>query len=303
MAQAPPEVIAIVGLTGTGKTELAAELARRLNGEVISCDSMQVYRELDIGTAKPSLALRAEVPHHMIDVLDPDEQMTAGLFAERARAAARDIAARGRAIVLCGGTGLYARAFAGGLAPELASDATVRAELQARSLPELAAELERLDPESARDIAPNDRIRIERALEAARLCGEPTSRVRARHGFADRPFRMRWFGLDLDRGVLWQRIEARVDRMLEAGWLEELERVRTAHGASIRPLQAIGYAELSRVLDGEWSLSQARERIVVQTRRYAKRQRTWFRAESDLAWLDAEQPAAALECVLASRGR
>ena len=169
-----PRVVAIVGPTGVGKTDVACEVARRSGAEIINVDSMQVYRGMDIGTAKPSAALRAEIPHHLIDVVAPDEPMSAGLYAELARHAAAEIDARGRPILLCGGTGLYARAFAGGLVDVGGADRALRAELRARPLPELYAELAQRDPQSARAIAPQDRVRIERALEAQIQSGAPT---------------------------------------------------------------------------------------------------------------------------------
>ena len=183
-----PRVLAIVGPTGTGKTELACEVARRRDAEVISADSMQVYRRMDVGTAKPSAALRAEVPHHAIDIADPDESMSAGRYAEHARSAARDIAARGHPIILCGGSGLYARVFAGGLIEGLESDAALRAELEARDSASLHAELERLDPAAAARIPSGDRVRMVRALEVQRLGQRPISARHAAHGFGDRPF-------------------------------------------------------------------------------------------------------------------
>ncbi len=303
MSDPRPKVIAIVGLTGTGKTDLAAHLARRIGAEIISADSMQVYREMDIGTAKPSPELRAEIPHHLIDVLSPREQMSAGLFAERAREAARDAFHRGRPVLLCGGTGLYARAFAGGLAPDLTPDPAVRAELRARTVAELYAELQRDDPDSARQINPEDRVRIERALEGLRVTGKPVSQLRAEHAFGDRPFQMRWFGLDRERIALWRALEIRVDHMLSAGWIDEVEGLRERYGRDTRALQAIGYRELGEVLDGQLDRGSARDRIVEKTRRYAKRQRTWFRAEPELEWLDADRPDTALERVLRTAGQ
>ena len=182
-----PRILAIVGPTGTGKSDLALAVARETGGEILGADSMQVYRGLDIGTAKPPASVRATVPHHLIDVVDPDEPMSAGLYAERARCAAREIDARGQPVVLCGGTGLYARAFAGGLMPGVESDADLRARLEERTLPDLRRELERRDPVSASRIHPNDRVRIVRALEILELSGTPPSDGHAAHDFGDRP--------------------------------------------------------------------------------------------------------------------
>ncbi|MEE9280459.1 MAG: tRNA (adenosine(37)-N6)-dimethylallyltransferase MiaA [Myxococcota bacterium] len=291
-----PRVVAIVGPTGTGKSDLAAELARRTGAEVIGCDSMQVYRGMDIGTAKPSRELRAEIPHHAIDIAAPDEPMSAGRYADCARRAAHEIRTRGRPVILCGGSGLYARAFAGGLISGVEADPALRAELEARSSESLQAELRERDRTSAERIPPGDRIRLVRALEIARLAGSPVSEVHARHGFGDRPFELRWFGLHLDRGELWSRLRARVDRMFAAGLIDEVRSLHAAgYTSELRPLQSIGYREVGRVLDGRLTESEARESIWLATRRYAKRQRTWFRAESGLEWLPAADPDAALE--------
>ncbi len=294
-----PVVLALVGLTGTGKTELAAELARRIGAEIIGCDSMQVYRGMDIGTAKPSAALRREIPHHAIDLVDPDQQMSAGRYAALAREAALEAHARGRRVILCGGTGLYARAFAGGLLPGLEANPALRRELRGRSTDALLAELRERDPEAARGIAPRDRARIERALEILRQGGAPVSAARAAHGFQDRLFEVRWTALDLPREALWSRIAARVEGMFRAGLVDEVQALwRAGFTRRHAPLRSIGYREVGWLLDGRVDAAEARERIEVTTRRYAKRQRTWFRAESGVLWLDARDPDAALAALL-----
>ncbi len=190
-------VLAIVGPTGTGKTEIAAEVARRSGAEIISADSLQVYRGLDIGSAKPEPALRREVPHHLIDVVDPDDPMSAGRYAQLARSAAREIAARDRPVLLCGGSGLYARAFAGGLIAAVESEPELRADLERRETPDLLRELRAADPEAAARIPRRDRVRIVRALEVLRLGGETISRRHAGHDFGDRPFAVRWLGAQM----------------------------------------------------------------------------------------------------------
>jgi tRNA dimethylallyltransferase len=289
-------VLALVGPTGTGKTELAAELARRAAGEVISADSMQVYRGMDIGTAKPSAALRAEIPHHGLDLVNPDEPMSAGRFAAHARAVAADIGARGRAVVLCGGTGLYARAFARGLVAGVESDPALRRELEARSTEDLRAELARVDPESARRIGARDRVRIVRALEAGRLAGCPLSLQHARHRFADTPFDVRFLAVDLARDVHAERLRARTEAMFDAGLVEEVRGLEAAgYGPELRPLRSIGYREAGALLRGELGAEAAREATFIATRRLAKRQRTWFRAEPGLRWIDAANPEQVVE--------
>ncbi len=288
-------MLAIVGPTGTGKTELACELARRTDAEIISCDSLQVYRGMDIGTAKPSRELRAEVPHHAIDIVSPDEEMSAGRFAEHARKAALEIHARGRRVILCGGSGLYARAFSGGLISNAEADPDLRAELEARDTESLQDELRQSDPVSAARIPAGDRVRLVRALEISRLRGRPVSEVRARHDFSDRPFDVHWLGIDVERKALWHRLRQRVERMFADGLVEE---VRSLHAAGyttkFRPLRSIGYREVARLLEGRSTEAETREAISLATRRYAKRQRTWFRAEPELHWVSGQDPDAAL---------
>jgi tRNA dimethylallyltransferase len=304
MSGARPRVVAIVGPTGTGKTELACAVAARTGAEVVSADSMQVYRGMDIGTAKPSAALRAQVPHHALDLVAPDEPMSAGRWAELARRAALEIHARGRPVLLVGGTGLYARAFAGGLIRGAASDPALRAELEARDTDALRAELARRDPRAAQRIPARDRVRTVRALEALALGARPISEQHARHRFGDRPFDVRWIGLALDREALAERLRARVAAMFDAGWVDEVRALYAAgFGAKLRPLQSIGYREIGALLARESDEATARERTWIATRRYAKRQRTWFRAEPELDWIDADAREAAVERVLAEISR
>ncbi len=294
-----PRVLALVGLTGTGKSQLACEVARRTGAEIIGADSMQVYRGMDIGTAKPSAAVRREIPHHGIDIVDPDDAMSAGRWAALARAAARETQERGNPVLLCGGTGLYARAFAGGLVEGVGADAELRGELRERSTGELRAELERVDPAAAARIHPNDRVRIERALEVTRLGGRPLSEQHAEHRFADVPFELRWLGLTLERDALWQRLRARVDWMFGEGLVEEVRGLhRAGYGPELHPLRSIGYREVGELIAGRLTEAEAREAILVSTRRYAKRQRTWFRAQEGLEWRDASRPEAILEDAL-----
>ena len=291
-----PRVLALVGLTGTGKTELACAVARRAGAEVISADSMQVYRGMDIGTAKPAAALRREIPHHGIDVVDPDDPMSAGRFAGLARRAAADVAARGRRVILCGGSGLYARAFAGGLIRGAESDPALRAAFEARDASDLYAELERRDPETARRTPAANKVRVVRALEALELTGRPASQQRARHGFGDRPYDVQWLALGVERDVLWRRLEARVEQMFASGLVEEVRGLHAAgYGPELRALQSIGYREVGELLAGRIGEAEARDAIVLATRQYAKRQRTWFNAEPGLRWLDATERAAVLE--------
>lgn len=291
-----PGILVIVGATAVGKSDLAFEVARISGGEIVSGDALQVYRGLDIGTAKPTTAERARIPHHLIDVLDPVERFSAGRFATMARAVLEGIAARGRPAILAGGSGLYLRALLEGIAPLPPPDAAVRARLEKRFVEEglaaLRSELARVDPATASRLGAGDRQRILRALEVALATGRPLSSWLAETPFGREPLPARRIGLTLPRALLYDRIEARVRRMIDAGWLEE---VRTLLASGIEPgapaFQAIGYAQWVRHLAGELGFEEAFRRIVVATRRYAKRQETWFRHEADVEWHDARDAA------------
>ena len=295
-----PTVLALVGPTGTGKTELAATIARRTGAEIIGADSMQVYRGLDIGTAKASAELRREIPHHAIDIVDPDDRMSAGRYAAIAREAALASLARGHPIILCGGTGLYARAFAGGLIPDVASDPALRAALEERSTDALYAELEQADPETAARIPPANRVRVLRALEVQKLGGRPQSAQHGAHGFGDRPFDVRWLGLAIETEPLNRRLAGRVAAMFEAGFVDEVRALHAAgYGPALEALRPLGYREIGEHLQGKLSEAEAREATVIATRRYAKRQRTWFRSEPGLEWVAAEDTSAVIDAALA----
>lgn len=289
-------ILVIVGATAVGKSALAMEIAERAGAEIVSGDALQVYRGFDIGTAKPSTAERARVPHHLIDELDPTERFSAGRFATLARAALGEIAARGRPAVVAGGSGLYLRALIAGIAPLPPADAAVRDLLERRLVEEglavLRGELERIDPATAARLGAGDRQRILRALEVALTTGRPLSSWLAEAPFGREPLPARRIGLTLPRALLYDRIEARVRRMLEAGWLAEVRRLLASGvGPEAPAFQAIGYAQWVRHLAGELGFEEAFRRIVVATRRYAKRQETWFRHEADVEWHDARDAA------------
>ena len=284
---ARPPVVVVTGPTATGKTPLAIELALRFGGEIVNADSMQVFRFMDIGTAKPTPAQQARVPHHMLDVVTPDVPYSAGRYATAARAAAARVHARGKVPVLTGGTGLYIRAFLEGLIQQAEADPELRAELEAeheRALAEgdpqrLHRRLREVDPEAAERVHPNDLRRITRALEIARQVGEPSSEVRGAHGFRDRPYRALHLALDLPREELNARIDARCREMLEAGLLQEVRGLlERRYGPELRPMRAIGYRHVVPVARGSQTLELALEAMQTDTRRFARRQRTWLRS-------------------------
>lgn len=286
-----PRVVAVVGPTAAGKTELAAHLARERGGEVISVDSRQVFRRLDIGTAKPSAEIRAAVPHHLLDVVEPDEPFDVATYRDLARAAENEIRGRGRPVFLCGGSGLYLKALTEGLCPAPPADAAVRAEIarerEERGLVALHDELGRVDPDAAARIAPRDGVRITRALEVSRLTGRPLSAWQRDHAFEDRPFELLVLVVSPSVEDLDERIAKRTKQMWDEGLLEETRSVLAAgFSGDLAPLQAIGYREAQAVLRGELESAEAIERIRIETRRYAKRQRTWFRRVEGAQWLE-----------------
>lgn len=291
-----PAVLAIVGPTAVGKSALAMTVAEHAGAEIVSGDALQVYRGFDIGTAKPSAAERSRVAHHLIDVLDPTERFSAGRFATMARDALAEIARRGRPALVVGGSGLYLRALLAGIAPLPPADPALRVSLdrrlEAEGLPALRRELERRDPVTAARLGAADRQRILRALEVVLATGRPLSSWLADRPFGLEPLPARRVGLTLPRALLYDRIEARVRRMIDAGWLDEVRRLLSEGVPREAPaFQAIGYAQWVRHLAGELDEEDAFRRIVVATRRYAKRQETWFRRESDVEWSDARDAA------------
>lgn len=278
--------IAIVGPTASGKSDLALALAHRLGGEIVSCDSMQVYRRLDVGTAKPSLDEREGIAHHMIDVVDPGDSFSAAEYGESAREAIAEILSRGAVPIVCGGTGLYLEALRGDRhtnAPR--ADEALRRELYAEASTEggaarLYERLRELDPEGAEKVHPNNLRRVIRAIELATLTGVPKSRLDAESREREDLVDLLVFCLTYrERATLGDRIDRRVDRMMEAGLLSEVEGLYRdgylAEGQTAE--QAIGYRQLIPYLSGALALDEAVENIKTATRRYAKRQMTWFR--------------------------
>lgn len=305
-----PLAIALMGPTASGKTALAMEWAQRLGGEIVSVDSALVYRGLDIGAAKPDAGMLASVPHHLIDVREPWQPYSAAEFAHDATAALNDIAARGKLLVLAGGTGLYFRALLEGLAPMPEADPDVRAAIAAEAAhkgwPAMHAELAGIDAAAAAKIKPTDPQRIQRALEVFRLSGRPISEWQRAPARARLPFRVLKLVLaPRDRAVLHARIEQRFDLMLAAGFLEEVRRLRAlpALKAVEKPLdlpaiRAVGYRQAWEYLDGVVSADVFREQAIFATRQLAKRQLTWLRGERDARWFDPATDAAALETAL-----
>jgi tRNA dimethylallyltransferase len=308
--EAAAPLIAVVGATGSGKTALAVELAVRLGGEIVNTDSLQVYRHLDIGTAKPTAEERARAVHHLLDVVDPDQPFSAADYVSRARAALARLAAEGRTAILCGGAGLYFRALTEGLADVPEIPAAVRGEVQARlarlGTPACHAELARLDPVRAARLHPNDTARVSRALEVVLATGEPLSGYHGRPPRAPARAILR-VGLAWERAELYARLDRRVTAMLAAGWIDEVRRLLgMGFPAHLKPLRAIGYREIVEHLEGRRTADSLAPAIQQRTRNYAKRQLTWFRHQAAVHWFPPGHPEAVVsqaEAFLAQASR
>jgi tRNA dimethylallyltransferase len=286
----PEPLFGVVGPTGTGKSALALDLAERIGGEIISVDSGQIFIGLDIGTAKPTPEERARVPHHLIDVVGPNEQWSAASFAEAADRAIQEIRARGRVPILCGGTGLWLRALIHGIftAPPIDPEIrrSVRSELDERGAAAVHAELARVDPEAASRLHPNDAQRIGRALEVYRQTEVPISRLQAEHGFRAVRHRLLAIAIDVPPEVFEPRLKERTRAMYALGWIDE---VRSLLAAGVDPhgpgLSVIGYRDVVLHVEGRLSREEAEAETALATRRYARRQRGWFRGETTVEWL------------------
>ena len=289
-----PHLIVIGGATASGKTAAAVRLCEEIGGEVVSCDSMQIYRGMDVGTAKPTPEERRGIPHHMIDIIDPDESYSASRFKEDAAACVGDILSRGKQPVLCGGTGLYVDALTRPMDFALPSDPALRDELIAVSQQEngkrtLHAMLEEIDPESAQRLHPNDVRRVARAIEIYRLTGHTMTEQMALDRQREGDYDVTFFALDWPRDVLYDRIDRRVDQMMACGLVDEVKRL-LANGLSAdsTAMQALGYKEIVMALEGKCDMSEAVDEIKLGSRHYAKRQLTWLRRDGRARFIDAQ---------------
>lgn len=298
-----PPLVAIVGPTGVGKSALALQLAPEFHGEVINADSRLLYRGMDIGTAKPTPRERALVPHHLVDLLDPDQPFNLARYLDLARHAITDTHARDKQPFLVGGTGLYVWGLLEGLkAPQVPPNPALRASLEERAHREgsqaLYRDLQARDPLAAARMDPRNVRRMVRALEVCIETGIPFSQLQRRD---PPPYDAFILGLTLERQELYRRLDRRVDAMLEAGWLQEVRELRRrGHGPGLPSVSALGYRELFAALDGEMSLEEAVRRIKTATRRFARRQYAWFRpSDPRIAWLtaDAQAPERARDLV------
>jgi tRNA dimethylallyltransferase len=289
----PPRLVCLVGPTASGKTEIALDIAERVGAEIVSADSRQIYRDLDIGTAKPTAAERARVPHHCLDLVPPDETFDVARYRAAATEAIAGIQARGRPVLVVGGTGLYVRALLHGLCPAPPRSPRLRAVLQAwtarEGAPALHRRLRRMDPAAGERIHAQDAVRITRALEVALLSGRRLSDWQAEHAFAERPYDALVIGLAPDQRVLRARIAARLVHMVHDGWLDEIARLVARGYSDDAPVwRTLGYAEMRPVVEGRRDHEDGIDATILATRRFAKRQRTWFRREPGIVWRDPD---------------
>jgi len=289
-----PKVVIICGPTATGKTSTAIELAGIVGGEIIGADSMQVYRYMDIGTAKPTADEQACVPHHMIDIVDPEEHFDAKKYAKMAHEIIMELFAQGITPLIVGGTGLYIKVLIHGLFEVDPADHNIRRRLkkqaEARGTDYLYKRLSRCDPDAAAKLHPHDTYRIIRALEIYELTGVTISDHHRTHRFQDRPFRVLKIGLYLDRDLLYDRINLRVDAMIEAGLIDEVKGLLgKGYSPNLKSMQSIGYRHMVDLIENRLSIDEALRTLRRDTRRYAKRQLTWFNADPEIVWFNPAQ--------------
>lgn len=304
-----PLLVVILGPTASGKTALSLAVAERFDGEIVNCDSVAMYREFEIGTAKPTPTERARVPHHLFDCVDPPQDVTAGEYARQARQILEEITSRGHLPVVVGGTGLYLRALLEGLfaGPERSEELRerLRRRTVARGSNYLHQLLSRLDRTTAEKIHPNDAPKLIRAIEVCLSSRQKMSELWQKGRDPLQGFRIQRLGIDPDRAALYARINQRAERMLEAGLIDEAKKLIAKYGASARPLASLGYKQASDFLRGELPREQVLPALQQGHRNYAKRQITWFRREPEVIWLhgfgeDPEIQHTAMETIEAS---
>ena len=275
-------VIAVVGATASGKTSYAIELAKKINGEIISADSRLVYKGMDIGTAKPTIDEMQEIPHYMIDVVEPEYNYSVGLYVKEAKKHITDIISRGKVPIVAGGTGLYFRVLLENYdLPDVKPDYELRKELSSYSYEELLEMLTKLDEKAANSVEKNDKKKLIRYIEIIKLAGKPLDLV---CGVKEKEFNVEWVGLNFPREILYDRINKRVDLMIEQGLIDETKKLLQKHGRISNITDTIGYREVLSYLDGELSLDEAKDKLKQNTRNYAKRQLTWFRKNEQINW-------------------
>jgi tRNA dimethylallyltransferase len=291
MERVKPRLVVLLGPTGAGKSGLAIELAEAFGGEILNADSMQVYCYMDIGTAKPTPEERRGIKHHLIDLVTPDQPFHAGLYRALGRRTIDSLYQKRTPIFVVGGTGLYIKALTQGLFASPKINPLVRERLkqeaEQKGRESLYQRLKEVDPEAAARIHSNDLFRTIRALEVFESTGIPISFFRDQHRFGDRPYLAFKIGLEMDRDKLYRRIEERVDRMIERGFLQEVEGLlEMGYGPGLKPMQSLGYKQMIKFLSNEFGWDEAVRQMKRDTRHYAKRQWTWFKADREVCWRD-----------------
>jgi len=287
MTEKKIKILVIGGPTGSGKSDLAVRLAEQVGGEIVNADSMQIYRGMDIGTAKPSAEERARVPHHLLDIISPEQNFTASDFRREAAAAIADIKSRGMKPIVVGGTGLYIRALLEGLVDSPTGDPELRKQFAEVPGEELLQRLFLVDPDTASRLHQNDRVRITRALEVFSQTGRPISAFRSEHAFSGAYYDALKMAIKVERQELYGRIDRRVEQMLRDGLVEEVRSlVASGYNLEMKSMRSIGYKEIFAHLAGEITLDEAVTLIKRDSRRYAKRQMTWFSKENEIYWLE-----------------
>ena len=277
------KVIAVVGATASGKSAYAVDLAEKIGGEIISADSRLVYKGMNIGTAKPAIDEMRGIPHYMIDIVEPDINYSAGLYAKEAKKHVKDILSRGKTPVIAGGTGLYLRILLEDYKlPDVEPDYKLREELSKLSFDELSQILSDLDKNAVNTLERNDKKKIIRYIEIVKITGLPLSKACGKND--DKEFDIEWIGLNFPREELYERINKRVDLMVEQGLVEETKYLLKKYGRIPNIVDTIGYKEIISYLDGELTLEQAKNKLKQNTRNYAKRQLTWFRKNENINW-------------------
>ena len=289
-----PRVIAVMGPTSVGKTGLVLQLAKDLGGEIVNADSMQIYRFMDIGTAKPTLEDRAEVVHHLLDIVNPDQDFNANLYSQLARGVIDKLGEERKVAIVVGGTGLYLKALFHGLFPGGSSNQRVRERLRQQGEKdggvELYERLRQIDPSTAERLHPRDLFRIIRALEVFECTGKPMSMLQMEHGFKERMFFTLKVGLRRPRSELYAGINRRVEEMMELGFITEVrELLNRGYGPQLKSMQALGYRHMVQHLIEGMKIAEAVRTMKRDTRRYAKRQMTWFRRDQEISWFHPQE--------------
>jgi len=286
-----PKLVILLGPTACGKSDLAFKLAGDFGFEIISADSLQIYKHFDIGTAKPAVETLSSIPHHLIDIVKPDCEFNAGLFRKSATQVIDILLTKNKKILVVGGTYLYVRVLTEGLIEGVEPDSNYREQLRTQQYlygnGYIYNELKKIDPQSAERIEENDYVRIERALEVYHLTGIKMSQLQKQHSFSEKPYNVFKIGIDIEREILKNIIEIRLDKMLKDGFTDEVIKLRDmGYDKTLKPMQSIGYKEINDYLDGLISFETAKDKIIINTRRLAKRQMTWLRRDKDIRWYE-----------------